>query len=477
MKRHDIILLEKVLRESIKKKNNSEKKDQFEKELYESMDRIILEELEHIDSSLLESWVPEYDRNTKLNNSQIQKLLSTKIKPVLETMNLSEFSGNNPQFVSGLILEIAYTLDLAKKKKFNKIKKLIEQTYQFYGKEIDQDILSKKEDILKIHLANIFEDWGVDESEYLNIISEAETYLNKFGIKNLLWDPYEIYAMHNMMSNTKLERINEQSEFLRRLKEIEPKIYELHKEMNEFSKKASEFHEQIENASNLYEKKKWIDQYNDFITKTRFNIEDKITATPQNQPEILEVLRSFHNMTSYANEEVANAYRSIEIPPAQANNETQPAQPQQPEAAQNIGDYLSKKYDEAVQFLNPHYERMRESIMSFIKGIKGEAGANAEGAEAIGQQIRDKLYSKEGAIILGTTLLGLIALYIWRKKRGLCYGLTGSRKIECQKRAIDSVLVGLRSQYKNCPLSSNPERCKRSINKLIREWESKKRML
>jgi len=191
----------------------------------------------------------------------------------------------------------------------------------------------------------------------------------------------------------------------------------------------------------------------------------------------LEVLRSFHNMTSYANEEVANAYRSIEIPPAQANNETQPAKPQQPEAAQNIGDYLSKKYDEAVQFLNPYYERMRESIMSFIKGIKGEANANAEGAAAIGQQIRDKLYSKEGAIILGTSLLGLIALYIWRKKRGLCYGLTGSRKIECQKRAIDSVLVGLRSQYKNCPLSSNPERCKRSINKLIREWESKKRML
>ena len=152
------LLLENVLKDMSKNTNVSKKDILFEKKIYAELDKIILEEIEeikNIDSKLLENIIPEYNTKQELNDSQIQNILKTKINPILERMDLSNFSGNNPQFVSGLILEVAYTLNLIKNNKINQIKKLVEHTYGFYNKELDQESLSKKENIITTHLNNI----------------------------------------------------------------------------------------------------------------------------------------------------------------------------------------------------------------------------------------------------------------------------------------------------------------------------------
>lgn len=456
------LLLENVLKDMSKNTNVSKKDILFEKKIYAELDKIILEEIEeikNIDSKLLENIIPEYNTKQELNDSQIQNILKTKINPILERMDLSNFSGNNPQFVSGLILEVAYTLNLIKNNKINQIKKLVEHTYGFYNKELNQESLSKKENIITTHLNNIFEDWGVDKSEYSKIITEANNYLTEFGIKNLLWNPYEVYIIESILSNNiKSDIIHEQE---------------------------SRFNEHIQSETEKLLNSKISYNANEILRfKNRINAENDPTTK-----DILKKNLAYHikdqqedakhisiDSTNVWERDAKNQYDQMlrnELSNIEGNISTTPT----PEQPQTEKSYLTTQYERAKNYIRPHYERVRDSILNLLRGIKGEPGGENNSAQAIGRTIRDTLYSKKGAIILGASLLGLIAMYIWKKRKGVCYGLTGSRKIVCQKKAIDSVLVSLRSQYKNCPLTSNQEKCEKNVRRLIYDWELRKKEL
>ncbi len=113
-------------------------------------------------------------------------------------------------------------------------------------------------------------------------------------------------------------------------------------------------------------------------------------------------------------------------------------------------------------------------IVQKVQNIVPSADTRYEMKQRITQYLMDTSWKKAGGFALGIGLLGLIAAYIWRKRRQQCAGLKGAQYQACQKGAIEAAITGLKAQRANCPKTVNPQKCQKNIDKVIASWQAKK---
>ena len=88
--------------------------------------------------------------------------------------------------------------------------------------------------------------------------------------------------------------------------------------------------------------------------------------------------------------------------------------------------------------------------------------------------IKNQAMTKTGAIVIGATVLGLIAAYIWKKRNNACRGLSGDAYKKCQRAAADAAIGGVKAQIANCPKTANPAKCKADAQKVLASWQARK---
>jgi len=137
----------------------------------------------------------------------------------------------------------------------------------------------------------------------------------------------------------------------------------------------------------------------------------------------------------------------------------------------NTGEGEKPKPDESI--VTQWWNWIMQKLPSTEPSAKS-AETKAEMKESITQHLMN---TRAGGFALGLGLLGLIAAYIWRKRRQQCAGLKGAQYQACQKGAIEAAITGLRAQRANCSKTVNPQKCQRNIDKAIASWQAKKARL
>lgn len=93
---------------------------------------------------------------------------------------------------------------------------------------------------------------------------------------------------------------------------------------------------------------------------------------------------------------------------------------------------------------------------------------------SVASWIKNQAMTKTGAIVIGATVLGLIAAYIWKKRNNACRGLSGDAYKKCQRAAADAAIGGVKAQIANCPKTANPAKCKADAQKVLASWQARK---
>lgn len=88
--------------------------------------------------------------------------------------------------------------------------------------------------------------------------------------------------------------------------------------------------------------------------------------------------------------------------------------------------------------------------------------------------LKNQAMTKTGAIVIGASILGLIAAYIWKKRNNACRGLSGDAYKRCQRAAADAAIGGVKAQIANCPKTANPAKCKADAQKVLASWQARK---
>jgi len=93
---------------------------------------------------------------------------------------------------------------------------------------------------------------------------------------------------------------------------------------------------------------------------------------------------------------------------------------------------------------------------------------------SVASWLKNQAMTKTGAIVIGATVLGLIAAYIWKKRNNACRGLSGDAYKKCQRAAADAAIGGVKAQIANCPKTANPAKCKADAQKVLASWQARK---
>ena len=410
-------LLRKVLNENFYQESSSV--DLIEEGIYQELDALIYEEVRNtLRNTILESSLPadeKVEKISKLEKAAItkehaQQFLYENVYPILEVSGINSFQGDNPVFVDGPVLEAAIILDFAKRGKFRTLKNLLED-----HEEIFNDYSGKnprnKEDILESSFQNIFKHWGITSTkEKKKIISEANQTLNEFGVDNLIWNPEQVGAI--------LEQTNEDDSNWQPETDME------------------------------------------YSARRQAEAEANESIKLQNINKLKDKLAELRSRLRHAD---ANGIDSSE---KQAiRNEIEKV------AAQIPGDSSQWTHDMTGKLKEGEKTGILRNIWSTLTRWTGSA-VNA--ASELGKKLKDAATSKTGAIVIGTTLLGLIAAYIWKRRNDKCRGLSGEQYKKCQRAAADAAIAGVRAQLRNCPKSANPSKCQEDVKRVLASWQSRK---
>jgi hypothetical protein len=424
-------LLRKVLNENFYQESSSV--DLIEEGIYQELDALIYEEVRNtLRNTILESSLPadeKVEKISKLEKAAItkehaQQFLYENVYPILEVSGINSFQGDNPVFVDGPVLEAAIILDFAKRGKFRTLKNLLED-----HEEIFNDYSGKnprnKEDILESSFQNIFKHWGITSTkEKKKIISEANKHLRESGIDNLLWNPNEVAVLLNEEGYSEADA---------------------RKRFEEEQKKADE---------------NWQPETDmEYSARRQAEAEANESIKLQNINKLKDKLAELRSRLRHAD---ANGIDSSE---KQAiRNEIEKV------AAQIPGDSSQWTHDMTGKLKEGEKTGILRNIWSTLTRWTG----SAVNAASELKKLKDAATSKTGAIVIGTTLLGLIAAYIWKRRNDKCRGLSGEQYKKCQRAAADAAIAGVRAQLRNCPKSANPSKCQEDVKRVLASWQSRK---
>lgn len=425
----NVQLLNKVLNEGVYGIDDS-KIDIIEESIYQELDAMIYEEVRGtLRNTILESNLPNDEKIEKI--SQIEEAVITKehaeqylyenVYPILEVSGINRFRGDNPVFVDGPVLETAIILDFAKRGKFRTLKNLLED-----HEEIFNDYSGKnprnKEDILETSFQNAFKHWGIKSTkEKKRIISEANKHLRESGIHNLIWNPEQVGILlseETLPTSTGDESIDKR-----------------HQEVNDLRKRAAELLAQARKSEPV----------------VAGRLQDR-AAELDKEASIL-VQQPYTGVSPEHGKAVARAIRM--------------------DAWNQAGRESAEDERRRKQQAEPTAEKtgILQNIWSTLSKWGGEA---MNKASEIGTRIKNAAMSKTGAIVIGVTLLGLIAAYIWKRRNDKCRGLSGEQHKRCQRAAADAAMAGVRAQLRNCPKSANPSKCKADAQRVLASWQARK---
>lgn len=431
----------KALMESVEIQKNS--LNRFEKselsdapEVFQELDQKIKEIVsDDLRASILENEELNDEEKIKtlkkLEENEIpeelyKNFMESCLKPIFETVDVYHLETDEPKIVDGPVFETALALEMAALDEYKEIAKLVKFTESTRGvsPKFSKPLSGKvsKKELLSRHISNIMEDWKIDNPrEAQRIIKEAKETIQLYEHTDLMIDPLNVVELFQE-SNLGTEELAAEK---KRLTDQLEKLY-----------KMSGSYEYANNP-----------KARESLDKSIADITNKLAAlkepvgpplSPEKKPGFMDSIRS----------KVSNFSKDV--------------------SEKGLGSAVKERIKSRLPGLVAAAQRARQGVVNLVSRFTG-------GDVAAAQRYVPSL-TTTGKFALGATAIAAISALAYKFfKRKDCSKLEGEARKACEARVIDKTIATLNAQKSKCSVATNPEKCRAEIDKMIKNWNARKR--